>query len=168
MTEIRRKLRGTEHLECPAYSPPITSSGKGRLQLTTGVRDRADFEWARHLMMASLPSDIQSFMEVGDNLFWDPRGRCEVPKAVVYVRYPHSCLNARLSLEQSYEFILSADGDAVQEDPSPGVDKLQRIPDGFLITNATGIRAQVVTRKDGQGYDVTRCMLHVHRESSSA
>jgi ER degradation enhancer, mannosidase alpha-like 1 len=58
---------------------------------------------------------------------------------------------------QSYEFILAANGRAVPEDLSPSLLKLGVVPDGYIIHNVTGIRAQIVQRLDGTGYDVRKC-----------
>lgn len=44
----------------------------------------------------------------------------------------------------------------IPEDVSPGPHKLKPIPEGYLVTNVTGIRAHVVSRMDGKGYDVTQ------------
>ena len=60
---------------------------------------------------------------------------------------------------QSYDFILSSYGDIVPEDASPSPQKLMPTPEGYLITNVTGIRAHIVSRIDGKGYDVTQCLL---------
>lgn len=38
----------------------------------------------------------------------------------------------------------------------PAADKLVSVPDGYLLRNVTGIRAHIVSRLDGKGYDVTK------------
>ncbi|KZS97985.1 hypothetical protein SISNIDRAFT_405596 [Sistotremastrum niveocremeum HHB9708] len=142
LSEIRRKMRGVEHQECPVYEthhePPFTDPTDG---LATGIRGRGDAEWARHLVIGNLAPKFKDFIEGSDSPYWSENGWCEVPRAVdVY----------------TYDFVLSPTGTAVPEDPHPGSDKMQRIPDGFMITNVTGIRTHIVTRIDGKGYDVTK------------
>lgn len=51
---------------------------------------------------------------------------------------------------------MSAGGLPVPEDPNPGNQKLQLVADGFLLQNITGIRAHIVSRLDGKGYDITK------------
>ena len=51
---------------------------------------------------------------------------------------------------------MSARGLAVPEDPNPGIHKLLPVADGFVLQNVTGIRAHIVRRLDGGGYDITQ------------
>lgn len=51
---------------------------------------------------------------------------------------------------------MSPGGRVVTEDPNPGNQKLQLVADGFLLQNITGIRAHIVSRLDGKGYDITK------------
>ena len=62
-------------------------------------------------------------------------------------------------LLQTYDFLLSSDGRAVVEDLHPSPQKLAAVPDGYIIHNVTGIRAHIVTRLDGKGYDISKRML---------
>lgn len=58
---------------------------------------------------------------------------------------------------KSYEFVLAPNGLVAPEDLSPSLLKLAVVPDGFVINNITGIRAKIVQRFDGKGYDVRKC-----------
>lgn len=58
---------------------------------------------------------------------------------------------------QSYEFVLSPNGQIVSEDLSPSLLKLAIVSDGYSIQNVSGIRTQIVQRLDGKGYDIRRC-----------
>lgn len=51
---------------------------------------------------------------------------------------------------------MSPGGRVVSEDPNPGSQKLQLVADGILLQNITGIRAHIVSRLDGKGYDITK------------
>jgi mannosidase alpha-like ER degradation enhancer 1 len=57
---------------------------------------------------------------------------------------------------QSYEFILSSSGMAVEEDINPSLDKIARVPDGWILFNLTGVRTVIKRRESGTGYDITR------------
>ena len=57
---------------------------------------------------------------------------------------------------QSYDFILSRNGQHVAEDVNPGTHKLQLVSDGYILHNVSGIRTHIVSRLDGKGYDVTK------------
>ena len=57
---------------------------------------------------------------------------------------------------QSYDFILSRNGDVVPEDVNPGTRKLQPVSNGYILHNVSGIRTHIVSRLDGNGYDVTK------------
>lgn len=63
-------------------------------------------------------------------------------------------------LHQSYDFIMSPGGKTVPEDPNPGSVKLKAVADGFILHNVTGIRARIVSRLDGKGYDITKRMSY--------
>jgi len=71
---------------------------------------------------------------------WSPNGWCEIPKTTVY----------------SYDFILSVDGEIVDEDYHLNPQKITSVPDGYVVHNVTGIRAHMVSRLDSKGYDVTK------------
>lgn len=58
---------------------------------------------------------------------------------------------------QSYDFLLSHDGSSVSEDLNPTSKKILPVADGYILQNVSGIRAHIVSRMDGQGYDVTKC-----------
>ena len=45
----------------------------------------------------------------------------------------------------------------VTEDLSPSLRKLYEVDDGFVLQNVTGIRAHIVSRLDGKGYDIVKC-----------
>jgi hypothetical protein len=60
------------------------------------------------------------------------------------------------SMFQTYDFIMSSDGSAVEEDPSPGSEKMRRVPEGFVLANVTGVRAHLVLRMDGRGYEISK------------
>lgn len=57
---------------------------------------------------------------------------------------------------QSYDFILSHNGNTVDEELNPGLEKIAPVEDGFILHNVTGIRAHIVSRLDGKGYAITR------------
>lgn len=59
-------------------------------------------------------------------------------------------------LAQSYDFLLSPDGKTVQEDFNPNSKKLIPVSDGYILQDVSGIRAHIVSRMDGKGYDVTK------------
>lgn len=42
------------------------------------------------------------------------------------------------------------------EDLKPGANKIEPHEDGYIIHNVSGIRAHIVSRLDGKGYDVTK------------
>ncbi|KAH9938649.1 glycoside hydrolase [Fomitopsis serialis] len=75
-----------------------------------------------------------------DMKWWSEGGWCEIPK-------PHLF---------SFDFILSPGGQLVPEDPHPTVEKITFVSDGYVLYNVTGIRAHIVSRLDGKGYDITR------------
>lgn len=58
--------------------------------------------------------------------------------------------------KQSYDFILSADGRSTAEDLSPSMKKVTPVSDGYIVQNVSGLRARIVSRLDGRGYDVTK------------
>jgi len=133
LSAIRRKLRGVERLQCPAYQTNVVgldrSSSTG---LTSGIRSRKDIEYARHLV-GTMPGKLEE-------LYWSPNGYCEVPIVDLY----------------SYNFVLSAGGQVVPEDPHPSIEKLTPFSDGYLVQNVSGIRTHIVSRLDGNGYDITK------------
>ncbi|CAL1702197.1 unnamed protein product [Somion occarium] len=132
MSTIRRKLRGVEHLQCPAYEPPIIGAGEHTPGLVGGVVSRPDVEYVRQLI-GSVAIDTEASA-------WSPDGWCEVPKADLY----------------SYNFILSPSGKVVPEDLHPTSQKIITVPDGYILQNVSGIRTHIVSRLDGKGYDITK------------
>jgi hypothetical protein len=67
-----------------------------------------------------------------------------------------SMICGKLTSSKSYDFILSVTGTAVIEDLSPSHTKVAVIENGYLVHNITGIRAHIVSRMDGRGYDLTK------------
>ncbi|KAI0637778.1 alpha-mannosidase [Trametes polyzona] len=137
ISPARRKLRRVESLECPAYNPPILAYDAPEdysrdTGLVGGIVTRTDFEYARQLV-GRTPSDNES-------LWWEPEGWCTLPKHEPY----------------TYDFVLSAHGEIVPEDPRPSADKLVPVSDGYLVHNVTGIRVHIVSRLDGKGYDIAK------------
>ncbi|KAF7313730.1 alpha-1,2-Mannosidase [Mycena chlorophos] len=124
----RRKMRKIENHQCPAYRP-FHHAASG---LAMGVRSRGDVDYARELVDQSA-SDV-------DESAWSPNGWCERPYTELF----------------SYDFILSAGGKTVPEDLSPSRLKLEKIDDGIIVRNVTGIRVRIVQRIDGKGYDVRK------------
>jgi mannosidase alpha-like ER degradation enhancer 1 len=51
---------------------------------------------------------------------------------------------------------LSHDGKIVTEDHDPDSSKLEVTKYGYLVHNVTGIRAHIISRLDGKGYDISR------------
>ncbi|KAL1668072.1 glycoside hydrolase family 47 protein [Schizophyllum commune] len=130
----RRKLRGIEAHQCPAYEPHIAvpdwlGSDTG---LTVGIRGRPDYDYAREL--------VDGRPEGADMRAWSPDGWCERPKVELF----------------AYDFILSTDGTVPPEDLSPSLLKLAPVRDGYIIHNVTGVRTHIVQRLDGKGYDVRK------------
>lgn len=79
LSESRRRLRGAENLQCPAYSPPMLLSQGGQSGLRGGIRSRADVDYAR-LLVGGTPNDA-------DRAAWSPNGYCDVPKGELYVSH---------------------------------------------------------------------------------
>ena len=52
------------------------------------------------------------------------------------------------------------DGKTVEEDLHPGLHKLLAVSDGYILQDMNGIRAHIVSRLDGKGYDVTKRECH--------
>ncbi|KAK0468302.1 alpha mannosidase-like protein [Desarmillaria tabescens] len=134
MSPARRKTRKIMNHQCPAYAPPnlpydTKSLGSG---LVKGIRSRADVDYARELV-SILPTEAE-------RTAWSIYGWCERPKADVF----------------TYDFILSSGGKAVPEDLSPSLLKVVLIPEGFIVNNVTGIRAHIVRRLDGKGYEIRK------------
>ncbi|KAF9247222.1 glycoside hydrolase family 47 protein [Melanogaster broomeanus] len=140
MSPVRRRLRREESLQCPAYHPFQGFVPSGFVEgLVHGVGSRSDVDYVRELIgLKSQPLDERH---------WSPDGWCAVPQVDPF----------------SYDFIMSPGGRAVAEEPNPSTDKLQLVPDGFLLQNITGIRARVVSRLDGKGYDITKLGPHAVR-----
>jgi len=134
MSPARRKLRGVEHPQCPAYLPPLIAYDDWHAEsgMTGGIRSRADIDYVR-MIVGTRPSGT-------DMLAWSPGGWCTLPKYDLY----------------SYDFILSSTGALVEVDEHPSPKKLLSVHDGYVLQNVTGIRVHIVSRLDGKGYDVTK------------
>ncbi|KAL4075930.1 glycoside hydrolase family 47 protein [Scleroderma citrinum] len=140
MSPSRRRMRGEENHQCPVYQPFRGSQTAGLGHgLVRGVGWRPDVEYARHL--------IGSKPQASDERYWSLDGWCEVPHADLF----------------SYDFVMSSGGHVVPEDPNPGINKLRPVVDGFVLQNVTGIRAHIVSRLDGRGYDITQLGPHAVR-----
>lgn len=79
LSAVRRKLRGVEHLQCPAYQSPFAApSDEDQVGgLTASIRTRSDMDYARQLIGAAASE--------GDPDFWRPDGWCEIPQVDLYV-----------------------------------------------------------------------------------
>ncbi|KAI6151993.1 glycoside hydrolase family 47 protein [Pisolithus tinctorius] len=140
MSSARRRMRREESHQCPAYEPfQISQPSQKANGLISGVGSRHDAEYARHL--------IGLIPQSSDEHYWSPDGWCAVPYTDLY----------------SYNFVMSTNGYEVAEDFNPAIDKLRPVGDGFVIQNVTGIRAHIVSRLDGRGYDITRLGPHAVR-----
>ncbi|KAJ8523546.1 hypothetical protein ONZ45_g68 [Pleurotus djamor] len=111
--------------------PHLSKSG-----LATGIRSRSDLDYSREL--------VALYPDILDQEAWSVDGYCERPRVETY----------------SFDFVLSADGQAVPEDPSPSVRKLQPVAGGYVVHNITGLRTHIVRRMDGKGYDITKLGPH--------
>ncbi|KAH9482917.1 ER degradation-enhancing alpha-mannosidase-like protein 1 [Psilocybe cubensis] len=135
-SSARKRTRKIVNHQCPIYTPFVTTLDHRRKPpgpgLVQGIRSRPDVDYARQLVGLA-PSHA-------DQQYWSPDGWCERPKVDPY----------------TYEFILAAPGQNVQEDLSPSLLKLGVQPDGYIIHNVSGIRTQIVQRLDGQGYDIKK------------
>jgi mannosidase alpha-like ER degradation enhancer 1 len=79
MSRSRRKMRGDENHQCPAYGHLQDSLPDGTIGgLIRGVGSRADAEYARNLV-GLRPQPL-------DEHHWSPDGWCTVPEADLYVR----------------------------------------------------------------------------------
>ncbi|TFK43613.1 alpha mannosidase-like protein [Crucibulum laeve] len=134
VSATRNRLRGVDNHQCPAYKPffSVYDNQEKNSGLVEGVRARPDVEYPRFLVNRS-PTHH-------DTNAWSVYGWCEKPKFDLY----------------SYDFILSANGKLVPEDLNPSLLKLGVLPDGFIINNVTGVRAHIVRRLDGKGYDISK------------
>ncbi|KAI6105659.1 glycoside hydrolase family 47 protein [Pisolithus sp. B1] len=140
MSSARRRMRREESHQCPPYQPfRVPQSSQEADGLIRGIGSRYDAEYARHLIGLKPQSS--------DELYWSHDGWCAVPYTDLY----------------SYNFVMSAKGYEVTEDLNPGIDKLRPVGDGFVVQNVTGIRAHIVSRLDGRGYDITRLGPHAVR-----
>lgn len=152
ISAIRRELRRVEHLECPAYRPPMIGTGKDReTGLTQNIYSRGDMEYPREL--------IQAPSTEAEEAAWSAYGWCSVPRVDLYVcvtLQAWSCTRIDECNHQSYDFLLSPDGRSVVEDLHPSQTKLVAVSDGYIMHNVTRIRAHIVSRMDGKGYDITK------------
>ena len=155
-----RKSRNVDDHRCPAYNPftGIFKNPNKQTQgtgLVQGVRSRVDVDYGRLLVGLSPNS--------ADQVHWSPNGWCERPRVEPYVSTFFFILSYSLEPTlQSYEFILASNGRLVAEDLSPSLLKLDIVPDGYIVHNVTGIRAQIVQRLDGRGYDIKKCERFHH------
>ncbi|KAH7922461.1 glycoside hydrolase family 47 protein [Leucogyrophana mollusca] len=141
MSSARRKMRRLENHQCPIYEPTRTflpdDASDGLIQ---GVGSRDDVDYARYLI-GLRPQPM-------DEVQWSPDGWCAIPQVDLF----------------SYDFLLTARPDQPAiEDPKPNTQKLELIPEGFILHNISGIRAHMVTRLDGKGYDLTKLGPHAVR-----
>lgn len=140
--------------QCPAYAPaslPYTkSTGNG---LVKGIRSRGDIDYARELV-SILPTEAERSA-------WSIYGWCERPKADLFVGQTSQAGSFwnLITDFQTYDFILSPGGMAVPEDLSPSLLKVVLIPEGFMVSNVTGIRVHIVRRLDGKGYEIRKRMV---------
>lgn len=65
-------------------------------------------------------------------------------------------MNTYSYLKQSYEYVLARGGLDTPEDLTPSAAKISPVPDGYVITDISGIRVRIVSRLDGRGYDLTK------------
>lgn len=150
ISAVRREMRRVEHLSCPAYKPPALAvdSATGT-ELTGGVYTRPDVDYARMLVTAPATGTEESL--------WSPDKFCQIPKVDLYVGVIQTLDLYMLTLaSQTYDFLLSSDGQVVQEDFNPTSKKLVAVSDGYVLQDVTGIRAHIVSRMDGKGYDITK------------
>ena len=157
LSAIRRKLRGVETLQCPAYQSPFTvhSAAEDSGGLLAGVHSRPDMDYVQYLVAPNTQDDNPST--------WRPDGWCVLPQVELYVSHSLNCsyTSAERMCCQSYDFILSATGQDIQEDLHPSLEKIASVPDGYILHNVSGIRAHIVTRLDGKGYDITQCKSYL-------
>ncbi|KAF9226475.1 glycoside hydrolase family 47 protein [Gyrodon lividus] len=140
MSPVRRRLRREESLHCPAYHPFQGFVPSGFVEgLVRGVGSRSDIDYARELIGLK-PQPL-------DEHHWSPDGWCSLSQVNPF----------------SYNFVMSPGGRVVIEDQNVSPKKLQLVPDGFLLQNITGIRAHIVSRLDGKGYDITKLGPHAVR-----
>jgi ER degradation enhancer, mannosidase alpha-like 1 len=80
LSSFRRKLRGAENHQCPAYQSIIHAfdSWENQTGLSQGIRSRHDFDYSRELM-SLLPQEA-------DEYIWSPNGWCEKPRVELFVR----------------------------------------------------------------------------------
>lgn len=79
ISSVRRKLRGAEQHQCPAYELPLVAydNAQGETGLTAGIRARADTEYIRQLIGVR-PSDLDTKRSF-------PSGWCEIPRVNLFV-----------------------------------------------------------------------------------
>lgn len=86
ISSIRRKLRGAEHLQCPAYQRPLAAfdDWTGETGLTVGIRSRSDMDYAREMIgIKPIENDIK---------YWQPDGWCATPRLDLYVSIASSII----------------------------------------------------------------------------
>ncbi|KAH7100649.1 glycoside hydrolase [Auriculariales sp. MPI-PUGE-AT-0066] len=147
MSAARRKLRPKDVSNCPAH---VTAAlnwnpvSERSLPLLGGIRQRLDYDYARHL--AGIPPT--SVLAADDSQTWTYDGWCDAPKLQ----------------PQVFDFIFALEGDSTLEDVSPSLKKLQPVADGYILHNLTGIRAILRSRPDGKsGLEITKLGPYVVR-----
>ena len=151
ISAARRKLRRVENLQCPEYLGPLLAydGWDADTGMNGGILSRADTDYVRQLVgRAASEYEVKT---------WTPDGWCQIPRFEPYVSCTLLCMYTSPDAHRSrktYDFILSADGSAVPEDPLPSSDKLITVADGFLVHDMSGIRVQITSRLDGKGYDI--------------
>lgn len=151
MSAVRRKLRRLESPKCPAYVP-LLHGGSGSVGLVGTVRSRPDIDYAKYTAGVRLDAGLAD----DDLPFWDSEAWCELPQYEAYVSATLEIRSKSLTGLQTYDFILSRNGEQVAEDPTPSTWKVQEVDDGFMIFDVTGIRAEITSRMDGKGFEFTR------------
>ncbi|KAF5331587.1 hypothetical protein D9611_007751 [Ephemerocybe angulata] len=130
--QIRHKPAKTTSRKFISHQCPAYTAFKPKRGLTRGILSRPDVEYAQ-VLVGNKPTEA-------DKRHWEYDGWCEKPKSESY----------------SYEFVLAPNGLTAPEDLSPSLLKISTVHDGFVVNNITGIRAKIVQRIDGKGYDVRK------------
>jgi len=79
MSAVRRKLRGAENHQCPAYTPGLAFQKHSNLEggIVGGILSRRDVEYARFLADGAA-SELEQAA-------WSPYGYCDIPKVEIFV-----------------------------------------------------------------------------------
>jgi mannosidase alpha-like ER degradation enhancer 1 len=86
MSAVRRKLRGAENHQCPAYTPGLAFQKHSNLEggIVGGIQSRRDVEYARFLTDGTATELEQAA--------WSPYGYCDIPNVEIFVRLCHDPL----------------------------------------------------------------------------